>query len=116
MSFVHIVSHEPADGASPLSELPAFKAFVADIRERCAEAPVAVDLVEVGAYRGLRSGIGLLNESRRAGISRPRLIFSSSSGANLRSRPVAACRALRKRTFAEFSVLFNRSDFTASCR
>ena len=51
VSFVHIVSHEAADGANPLAELPAFKAFVADIRDRCAEAPVAVDLTEVGAYR-----------------------------------------------------------------
>ena len=51
VSFVHIVSHESADGANPLAELPAFKAFVAEIRERCAEAPVAVDLTEVGAYR-----------------------------------------------------------------
>lgn len=51
VSFVHIVSHESADGSNPLSELPAFKTFVAGIRERCAEAPAAVDFIEVDAYR-----------------------------------------------------------------
>lgn len=49
LSFVHIVSVE-AD-QNPLADLPAFKAFTADIRERCDEAPVAVELSEVGCYR-----------------------------------------------------------------
>lgn len=48
VSFVHIVSIE-ADG-NPLTELPAFKAFTADIRERCDEPPVAVELTEIGSY------------------------------------------------------------------
>ena len=48
VSFVHIVSIE-ADH-NPLPDLPAFKAFTADIRERCDEPPVAVDLSEVGSY------------------------------------------------------------------
>jgi hypothetical protein len=51
VSFVHIVSLEAADGVNPLAVLPAFKAFTAQIRERCEEAPVAVELEEVGAYR-----------------------------------------------------------------
>jgi hypothetical protein len=50
VSFVHIVSHEGADGRNPLAEMPAFKAFVAGIKERCVEPPVAVELQEVGAY------------------------------------------------------------------
>ena len=48
VSFVHIVSIE-AD-QNPLAELPAFKAFTADIRDRCDEPPVAVELSEIGSY------------------------------------------------------------------
>src|SRR5262245_61175286 len=51
VSFVHLVSVEAADGVNPLATLPAFKAFTAQIAERCEEAPVAVELKEVGAYR-----------------------------------------------------------------
>ena len=51
LSFVHLVSHEADDGANPLGELPAFKAFVAGIRERCEESPVTVELNEIGSYR-----------------------------------------------------------------
>jgi hypothetical protein len=55
VSFMHIVSLESADGSNPLSELPAFKAFTADIRDRCDEPPVAVDLQLVGSYEVLGS-------------------------------------------------------------
>jgi hypothetical protein len=48
VSFVHIVANEGAE--SPLRELPAFKAFIASIRDRCEEPPASVDLTEVGAY------------------------------------------------------------------
>jgi hypothetical protein len=51
VSFVHIASIETDDGQNPLSESPAFKAFQAEIGERCEEPPVAVDLNEVGSYR-----------------------------------------------------------------
>lgn len=51
VSFVHIASHEAADGSNPLSALSVFKAFTAEIRERCEELPVAVELQEVGSYR-----------------------------------------------------------------
>ncbi len=47
-SFVHIVSIEAEQ--NPLAELPAFKAFTADIRDRCDEPPVAVELTEIGSY------------------------------------------------------------------
>ena len=48
-SFVHIASIEGE--SNPLTELSAFKAFTADIRDRCDEPPVAVELSEVGSYR-----------------------------------------------------------------
>jgi hypothetical protein len=51
VSFVHIVSHEAEDARNPLTELAAFKDFSADIKERCTEPPVAVNLNEIGAYR-----------------------------------------------------------------
>lgn len=51
VTFVHIVSHDDAQGANPLRELAAFKAFTAGIRDRCEEAPSTTDLEEVGSYR-----------------------------------------------------------------
>jgi quinol monooxygenase YgiN len=50
VSFVHIASHEAADGSDPLRELPAFKAFTAEVRDRCEEPPVVAELTEVGSY------------------------------------------------------------------
>ncbi len=51
VSFVHIASIETADGNNPLGMTDAFKAFQKDIKDRCEEPPVAVDLNEVGSYR-----------------------------------------------------------------
>ncbi len=51
VSFVHIASIETTDGSNPLGELSAFKAFTAQIKDRCEEPPVAVELTEVGSYR-----------------------------------------------------------------
>ena len=51
MSFVHMASVETADGANPLGESQAFKAFQAEIRDRCEEPPVATELEDIGAYR-----------------------------------------------------------------
>ena len=50
VSFVHIVSHEATDGSNALTELSAFNAFTAGMRDRCEEPPVATDLQEVGSY------------------------------------------------------------------
>ena len=50
VSFVHVVSVESPDGSNPLSTLQAFQDFTADIKDRCDEAPIAVELTEVGAY------------------------------------------------------------------
>jgi hypothetical protein len=47
LSFVHIAE---SDGRYPLTELSAFQAFIAGIRERCAEPPVTVQLQEIGSY------------------------------------------------------------------
>jgi hypothetical protein len=54
VSFIHIVELEAADGSNPLRELSAFKAFTADILDRCEEPPVSVELQEVGSYSALR--------------------------------------------------------------
>lgn len=51
VSFIHIVSCEGMEGADPLRDLPAFKAFRAGISDRCATQPVTVDLHEIGSYR-----------------------------------------------------------------
>jgi hypothetical protein len=49
VSFVHIMEAEGGGGS--LTELPAFKAFTAKIRDRCEEPPAATEFSPVGAYR-----------------------------------------------------------------
>ena len=51
VSFVHIATMEKSAGENPLTGTPAFQAFIADIKDRCDEPPVAVDLESVGSYR-----------------------------------------------------------------
>jgi hypothetical protein len=51
VSFVHIASIETSDGSNPLGERSAFKAFIAEIKDRCEEPPNAMELTEVGSYR-----------------------------------------------------------------
>lgn len=50
VSFVHLASIE-TDQGNPLAETSAFKAFQAEIKDRCDEPPVAVELHEIGDYR-----------------------------------------------------------------
>jgi len=50
VSFVHIAFIETADGSNPLSMTNAFKTFQQDIKDRCEEPPVAIDLNEVGSF------------------------------------------------------------------
>ena len=50
VSFVHIASIETADGRNPLADVAAFARFQEGIGERCAEAPVTVEIEEVGSY------------------------------------------------------------------
>ena len=51
VSFVHVVSFETPRGENTLGPLPAFKAFQAQLADRCQEQPVAMELTEVGSYR-----------------------------------------------------------------
>lgn len=53
LSFVHIASIETENGESPLPQLPAFQAFLAQIKDRCTEPPVAVELEAIGTYHFL---------------------------------------------------------------
>jgi hypothetical protein len=55
LSFVHVASIETDGGHNPLAETEAFKAFQAEIKDRCEEPPVAVELHEIGSYRLLGS-------------------------------------------------------------
>jgi len=50
VSFMHIVSHEEADGVDALTALPSFRAFTADIKDRCEVPPHRVELKEIGSY------------------------------------------------------------------
>jgi hypothetical protein len=49
VSFVHIASIEGTD--NPLLALDAFRKFTAQIRDRCEEPPVSLELRPIGAYR-----------------------------------------------------------------
>ena len=49
VTFIHIASVETR-GDNPLTALPAFKAFQAQLKDRCVEAPVVTDLSVVGSY------------------------------------------------------------------
>jgi hypothetical protein len=51
--FLHFVTVETDDGASPLPGLAAFRAFQDGIKERCAEPPQAVEATVIGNYRVL---------------------------------------------------------------
>jgi hypothetical protein len=51
VSFVHIAVVETDDGGNPLTGTAAFQEFVAGIRERCDEPPVATRADILGSYR-----------------------------------------------------------------
>jgi hypothetical protein len=51
VSFVHIASIETADGSNPLTALETFQQFTGTLAERRVEAPVTVELHQVGSYR-----------------------------------------------------------------
>lgn len=51
VSFVHVATVSTADGQNPLTTLPSFKAFAANIRDRCEEAAVNSPATAIGAYR-----------------------------------------------------------------
>ena len=60
VSFVHLTTHDSPDGMNPLTLIPAFKAFAAGAKERCAVQPVSSSVTMVGHYVGTPSSI---NES-----------------------------------------------------
>ena len=51
VSFIHIASIETKEGNNPLADSSAFKTFQSEIKERCDELPVAIELNEIGSYR-----------------------------------------------------------------
>jgi len=51
VSFIHIAVVESDDGENPLPKTAAFKSFIADIKDRCEEPPVASSADIVGSYR-----------------------------------------------------------------
>jgi hypothetical protein len=50
VTFLHQMSAETPAANEALRDLPAFKAFTAGIKERCAELPVTEEVVEIGRY------------------------------------------------------------------
>lgn len=51
VSFIHVVVEEEGESSVALTDVPAFRAFVADIADRCDEPPVALGATVVGAHR-----------------------------------------------------------------
>jgi len=50
LSFLHIAAVDDSYQSNPLTGLSTFKAFAANIAERCEEAPRAVSASLIGAY------------------------------------------------------------------
>ena len=50
VTFVHLAETNTPDGSNPLTATDAFKAFQAELKERCEEMPVAAELHEVGSF------------------------------------------------------------------
>lgn len=50
VSFLHVVSVDETLAEHPLTSLPAFQAFVAEIRRRCEEPPADAPATVVGRY------------------------------------------------------------------
>jgi hypothetical protein len=61
VTFMHVVSVDTGVAENPITQLAAFKAFQAGIRERCEERPVSTDLESdaIGSY-GFPLGAGVL--------------------------------------------------------
>ncbi len=50
VSFVHVAAVSTTDGRNPLTELAAFKAFTANIADRCEEKSVSSTATAIGAF------------------------------------------------------------------
>ncbi len=59
VSFVHLATIDTPDGSNPLPGLDSFKRFQGGLRERCVEAPMAVELDSVDTYTLDRPGSSL---------------------------------------------------------
>jgi hypothetical protein len=53
LSFLHIATIKTPDGKNPLSSIPAFKSFTANIEDRCDEKPINATVTNLGAYDAL---------------------------------------------------------------
>ena len=51
VSFIHVVIEHDVDAPDSLQDVPAFRAFVADIADRCDVVPAATGATIVGGYR-----------------------------------------------------------------
>ena len=51
VSFVHIVELDTPDGSNPAAALESFRAYTAEIQDRCEEPPVFSELANVGSYK-----------------------------------------------------------------
>ena len=51
VTFLHVFTTDSDDGANVLGGVAAFNAFLKDLPERCAEAPVSQEITVVGSYR-----------------------------------------------------------------
>jgi hypothetical protein len=51
VSFIHVVIEHDVDHPDSLQDVPAFRAFVADIADRCDIPPVATGATIVGGFR-----------------------------------------------------------------
>jgi hypothetical protein len=51
VTFLHLFTTDSDEGAETLGSIAAFAEFQRDLPQRCAEAPVAQDIVVVGSYR-----------------------------------------------------------------
>jgi hypothetical protein len=55
VSFVHVSTHDTADGQNPLPRLAAFQEFSRDIAARVATPPNPSEATTIGVHRGLRA-------------------------------------------------------------
>ena len=51
VSFLHVAAVDDDVTTNPLPQMAAFQRFVADIKDRCEEPPVATSASVIGAFR-----------------------------------------------------------------
>jgi hypothetical protein len=57
VTFTHLATLDDALAVHPLTSLPAFQAFLAGLRTRCAEPPALVDSELLGRYESEHLGV-----------------------------------------------------------